>query len=243
MAPARCSAAASRASPASIGSKNSASRKPSGYSTWRISGRSWSRAMLPATACSSARTRKSRPASRSSMPARGPPRCGATARPTTRPRRSFERATRAERLRLRARRRAGLEFQRGSVHAVALSGRLRAVVEDVAEMAAAAAAMHFGSRKDEAVIVRSADRVLDRREEARPPGAAVELGFGAEQRQIASGAGKNAGAVLVVERARIRPFRPVLPQHPELLGVPDLLPFRIRFRNFELLGAGVRPAW
>src|SRR6478609_4183912 len=40
---------------------------------------------------------------------------------------------------------AGREIHRDAVHAVAQAGRLRAVVEDVAEMAAATAAMHFGA--------------------------------------------------------------------------------------------------
>src|ERR1700694_4984279 len=42
-----------------------------GCSTWRISGRFWSRAISPATACSSARTPGSRRACRSSTPERG----------------------------------------------------------------------------------------------------------------------------------------------------------------------------
>src|SRR4051812_23126891 len=39
----------------------------------------------------------------------------------------------------------GLERQRDAVHAVAKACRLRAVIEDVAEMAAATAAMHLGA--------------------------------------------------------------------------------------------------
>src|SRR5689334_21133865 len=66
------------------------------------------------------------------------------------------------------------ELQRDPVHAVSLAGGRRAVVEHVAEMAAAAAAMHLGARQDQGVIVRCAHRILDRRVEARPPGAAVE---------------------------------------------------------------------
>jgi hypothetical protein len=69
-------------------------------------------------------------------------------------------------------------------------------------MAAAAPAMHFGPRNDQAVIVRTADRVVDRRKKARPTGAALELGLGPEQRQIAPGASEYAGPVLVIERAR-----------------------------------------
>src|SRR5260370_20153472 len=53
----------------------------------KASGRFWSKAISPATACASARTPKSPPAWKSSMPAPGPRHCAATARPTTRPRR------------------------------------------------------------------------------------------------------------------------------------------------------------
>src|SRR5262245_12908447 len=40
------------------------------------------------------------------------------------------------------------ELHRDAVHAVALSGRLRAVLEDMAEMAATAAAVHFDARHE-----------------------------------------------------------------------------------------------
>src|SRR6059058_5300236 len=61
----------------------------------------------------------------------------------------------------------------------------------LAVAAAAMPAMHLGAGENQAVIAGSFDCVLDRREEARPPGAAVELGFRAEQRQIASGTGEH----------------------------------------------------
>jgi hypothetical protein len=47
-----------------------------------------------------------------------------------------------------------LEFQGDSIHAVALPSRFRPVVEHVAEVTAAAPAMHFRSWNDQAVIVR-----------------------------------------------------------------------------------------
>src|SRR6516225_12045006 len=53
-----------------------------------------------------------------------------------------------------------LEFQGDSIHAVALPSRLGSVVEHVAEMTAAAPAMHFRSWNEQAVIVRGADSVL-----------------------------------------------------------------------------------
>ena len=48
----------------------------------------------------------------------------------------------------------GRELQRHAVHAVAQAGRLRAVVEHMAEMAAAAAAMHLGARHEERAVGR-----------------------------------------------------------------------------------------
>src|SRR6266446_6111288 len=121
-----------------------------------------------------------------------------------------------------------MEFQGDSIHAVALPSRLGPVVEHVAEMTAAAPAMHFRSWNEQAVIVRGADSVLDRREKARPASAAIEFGFGAKERQIAGRTSEQTGAMLVIERAGIWPLRPTLPQHLELFGRQDLLPFRLR---------------
>src|ERR1700744_1928551 len=73
-------------------------------------------------------------------------------------------------------RRRRVEHQRKAVHAVAQACRLRAGVEDVAEMAAATAAMDLGAQHAEGAVLRLADRVLKRLIEARPAGAALELG-------------------------------------------------------------------
>src|ERR1700759_26022 len=104
--------------------------------------------------------------------------------------------------RLRPRR---MKHQRKTVHAVAQAGRLRSVVENVAEMAAAAAAMDLGAQHAEGAVFRLADRILQRLVEAGPAGAAFELGVGGEQRQVAAGAGEGALAMLLQERARTRP--------------------------------------
>jgi hypothetical protein len=121
-----------------------------------------------------------------------------------------------------------LGFQGYSIHAVALPSRLGPVVEHVAEMTATAPAMHFCSWNDQAVIVRGADGFIDRRRKARPASAAVELGFGAKEREIAGRAREHTGAMLVIECAGIRPLRPALPQYLELFGGQYLLPFRFR---------------
>ena len=121
-----------------------------------------------------------------------------------------------------------LEFQGDSIHAVALPSGLGPVVEHVAEVTAAVPAMHFRSWNDQAVIVRGADGILNRRKKARPAGAAVEFGFGAKERQIAGSTSEQTRAMLVIERAGMWPLRPALPQHPELLGGQYLLPFCLR---------------
>src|SRR4028119_1723536 len=88
----------------------------------------------------------------------------------------------------------GLEAHRPAVHAVALAGGLRPVREDVAEVPAAARAMHLRARHEQAAVGLGADPALDGRPEGRPAGAALELGAGVEQRLAAAGAQESAGA-------------------------------------------------
>ena len=61
-----------------------------------------------------------------------------------------------------------MEHQRESVHAVAQAGGLRAVVEDVAEMAAAAAAMDFGAQHAEGAVIGLADGAAGWKVSANP---------------------------------------------------------------------------
>src|SRR6476659_7113342 len=84
------------------------------------------------------------------------------------------------------------EFQRDAVHAVAEPGGWRAVVEHVAEMAAAAAAMDLITHHAESVLGVGQHRALDGLVEAWPTGAAIELGLRIEQRQVASRTGEGA---------------------------------------------------
>src|ERR1700726_3413021 len=87
-----------------------------------------------------------------------------------------------------------------AVHAVAQAGRLRPIVEYVAEMAAAAAAVNFGPQHAKSAVFGFADGVLERLVKARPAGAALELRFRREKRQDAPGAGEDALAMLLQER-------------------------------------------
>src|SRR5665647_796846 len=97
-----------------------------------------------------------------------------------------------------------MEHQRKAVHAVAQAGRLRSIVEDVAEMAAAAAAVDFGPQHSEGAVFGLADGIFQRLIETRPAGAALEFSFRGKQRQVAAGAGEDALAVFLEQRARTR---------------------------------------
>src|ERR1700720_1249376 len=103
----------------------------------------------------------------------------------------------------------GLEVHGHAVDAIAQIRRRGPVVEHVAEMAAATAAMHLGAHHAIASIARGFDRALDRVVEARPTRAALEFLLRYEQRLAAAGARERARAFLVVERAAAGRFGPV----------------------------------
>src|SRR6202140_4009305 len=86
-----------------------------------------------------------------------------------------------------------LQLQRGRIDAVAQAGRAGTVLEDVAEMAVALRAQHFGADHAVADVALLVDMALRRRlGEARPAAAGIELGVGFEQRLSATGAGIGA---------------------------------------------------
>src|SRR5690606_9411961 len=117
----------------------------------------------------------------------------------------------------------GDELQCQAVVAVALAGGRGTVVEHVALVAAAAGAMVLGARQDQLEVAPGFDRALDGLEEARPAGAAVELGARLEQGSAAAGTDERALAVLVVEFARKRRLGSFPAQHaPGVLAEPRL---------------------
>src|ERR1700726_4588680 len=105
----------------------------------------------------------------------------------------------------------------------------------MAEMAAAAAAMHLGAGHEKAAVGVGLDHLFERRREARPAGAAVELRAGVEQGLAAAGAVVDPGAVLLVERARAGALGAVLAQHPVLLGRQAFAPLLVAQRHLECL--------
>src|SRR5579863_5324300 len=113
---------------------------------------------------------------------------------------------------------AGVKIERHAVHAIALAGRRRPIVENMAQMPAATAAMHLGANHEKAAVARRFDRAVERRREARPAGAAVEFGAGVEQLLTAAGAMIDPGTVLLVERAGSGALGAVLAQDAILLG-------------------------
>jgi len=115
-------------------------------------------------------------------------------------------------------------------------GRRWAVLENVAEMAAAAAAMHLGA--DHAVVPVSGalDRARFRIIETRPAGAALEFLLRGEQFLLAAGAEERPGSFLVIERAATGPFGAVLAHDVKLLGREDLAPLRLGVGHGILLG-------
>src|SRR5262245_22001690 len=97
----------------------------------------------------------------------------------------------------------------------------------MAQVAAAAAAVHLCAHHAEAAIGLRLDRAGLRVIEARPTRAALELLLRDEQRLLAAGAREGAGTLLEVERAAARRLGAVLPHDLILLGREQLAPFRI----------------
>src|SRR6516165_2376525 len=128
-----------------------------------------------------------------------------------------------------------MKVKRRPIHAIAQPGGLRAIVENVAEMAAAAAAMHLGAGHEAATVGLRLERLLDRRRKARPSRSAVELGIGGEQRLAATGAVIDALAVFLVERARAGAFGAVFAQNSILRRRQLALPLLLTQCNREFL--------
>src|SRR6202043_1978031 len=157
--------------------------------------------------------------------------------------RSIDRGTIAERATIAggirsssARRRRGrMKLQGEAVHAVAQAGRLRPIVENVTEVTTAAAAMNFGPQHPEGAVFGLADGIFKRLPKTRPAGAALIFRFRGEQRQIAAGAGEDALAMLLEQRAAPRAFGAFLAQDFILLRRQLRAPFCIGLFDLEFL--------
>ena len=127
-----------------------------------------------------------------------------------------------------------LELERGAVHAVAVAGRLRAVGEDVAEMAAAlgAGAPRCGSCRGWCRSWCRPRRASAAQNDGQPEPLSY-LVAGIEQRLAAAGAAEDAGALFVVQRAGEGPLGAVLAQHVMLQRIEFLLPLGVGFSGWD----------
>src|SRR2546423_4323731 len=126
-----------------------------------------------------------------------------------------------------------LELDRSRVDAVTEPGGVRAVVEDVAQVAAALRARDLRSDHEVAAVGVLLDRGgRGRGVEARPAAVSVELGVRDEQLGAAAGAPVQPGRSRVPVLARERPLGALLPQNLVLLRGPLPPPLRFRLPDF-----------
>src|SRR6476659_2841551 len=118
-----------------------------------------------------------------------------------------------------------------AVHAVAKARGLWPVVEHVAEVPAAASAEHLGARHEQTVVGSLDHRIVERLPEARPPGAAVELGVGGEQVERTPGTAEDAAPVFIVEWTAVRRLGAGLSQNVVLSGSQQPLPLVVGMRD------------
>src|SRR5438874_10721426 len=128
--------------------------------------------------------------------------------------------------------RSRVELDRRRVDAVAQPGRRRAVVEDVAEVAAALGAGDLGADHEKAAVLVLLDRgALRRLVEAGPAAVGVELGRRREQLGPAARAPVGALGVGVPVLAGERALGALLSEHVVLLRRQLLPPLGVRLLN------------
>src|SRR5262249_35619719 len=126
-----------------------------------------------------------------------------------------------------------LLLQRKRVDAVAQAGRRRAIREDVAEMAAAVRARHFGADHTVAGVAMLVDHLIVLgRGEAGPAAAGIELCARVEQRRTAAGADEGARALAVQKLTGERSLRALLAQHVVAVGAQFLQPLLVGLGDF-----------
>jgi hypothetical protein len=130
--------------------------------------------------------------------------------------------------------RRGLEVEGDTIDAVAKTGRRRAVFEDVTEVSAATAAVHFRAFHTEGAIDGRAQCAFKRREETGPAGAALELALGDKERLSTARAGERTRTVLGEQRTGARTFGAVSAQDVVLLWRQRAAPFLVGFLYLEV---------
>ena len=105
----------------------------------------------------------------------------------------------------------------------------------MAQMAAAAAAMHFRPGHAVASILAVLDGAFEGIVKTRPAGAALEFLFRHEERLSAAGAHEGAGAFFIVEGAASRGLRAMRAHHSILFRREKAPPFFIGMGDFKRL--------
>src|SRR5262249_2005336 len=103
-------------------------------------------------------------------------------------------------------------------------------------MAAATPARHGRAHHAEGPVRRFVDRVVERRPEAWPTGAAVEFRLRRIKRKVAARAGEGAGAMFLQQRTRERPLGALASQHLISLGAEQFAPLGVSVRDLIALG-------
>lgn len=129
--------------------------------------------------------------------------------------------------------RSGFEFEGGGVHAVAVSGGLGAVGEDVAEVGVAFGTDHFGALHAEGAVVMGGDGIGFGGVEAGPSARGIEFSLRFEERLAAAAAGVSAGAVVVPIFSGEGAFGAFLAGDVELFGGELLAPLGFGFLDFS----------
>src|SRR6056300_1384672 len=121
--------------------------------------------------------------------------------------------------------------QRHTVVAPALTGRLRAILEDMPLVADATRAVVFGARQHQSPVAFGADMGVDGLVKTRPAGAAVELGLRAKQRQVAGGTNIGAVTLFIVQRAAPGTLGGFFEQNLVLILIEQLAPLFTGFAD------------
>src|SRR5262249_49434900 len=127
----------------------------------------------------------------------------------------------------------GLELQAHAVHAVAPARRRRSIIEHVAEVASAAPAVDLCASSEQALVDAGGHRIFEGCIEARPAGAAVELGLRREQGKIAPRTQVGAMRILLVKGAAPCALRAVFAQDIELLAGELFAPLLLALGDLE----------
>lgn len=139
------------------------------------------------------------------------------------------------------------KLQCHAIITIAQTRRCRAVIEDVAVVAAAAGAVIFRSGHPKLIVFLEAERAFAIVPEAWPAGAAIIFGRAIENRQIAAGAMENALALFIVQRRGEGALSGFLAQHAEgerlepvfPLGFGELAPLAIGEISRSRVGKGL----